>query len=603
MHRPRVPVLLVFLLFSTIAAFAANVPPSAAAPRERLTSTTVDLGPADPSTQIETAVLAIPLTSDADVRLNMLLRDQQDPSSPRYHQWLTPEQFAEQFCAPQSQIDTLVAALRAQGLQLTDVSKSRTSIRLSGTATALEKAFGSRVHLVQANSQDSFRFATPPATTFAGIPVRILLGEDLRVRSLSRKAAPNANLTTGAHALAPADWATIYNVSPIYAAGYRGSDSSTTVNIAIVGQSDIDLADVAAFQKLVGGTPNTPTVTHVDAAPGKTGDEDEGDLDVQWAAAIAPLASIRYYVSSQSALLAAQQAVNDNFSSVLSVSFGKCESQTSSAAITFIDTMWRQAASQGISVFVSSGDSGVSMCDGMTSTTGTIADVNSICSPSVTCVGGTQFNDTASPATYWLPQHDNTTLLSARGYIPEIAWNESGGSGGLASSGGGISNTWLKQSWQVAPGVPAGNTRVMPDIAANSGHVPYIIVKGGSPAFLIGTSAAAPSVAGVFGLIRQRLGRLGNVNVKVYQIGNAQYTGTGPTAFHDVTSGSNSVPGVSGYSCSVGYDLVTGLGSIDAGALMNAMAGSGGTPPPTGPCVANTTTACGLNGRFKVNVR
>ncbi len=93
---------------------------------------------------------------------------------------------------------------------------------------------------------------------------------------------------------------------------------------------------------------------------------------------------------------------------------------------------------------------------------------------------------------------------------------------------------------------------------------------------MVGTSAAAPSVAATIALIRQRLGRLGNINPKLYQYAAAQYSGSGPPVFHDVTSGSNSVPGVTGYSCGVGYDLVTGLGSIDAGALMNVMAGGPG---------------------------
>ncbi len=311
---------------------------------------------------------------------------------------------------------------------------------------------------------------------------------------------------------------------------------------------------------------------------------------------------IRYYVAT-GAGNAAAQAVNDNFSTILSVSFGRCEAQANTATANFYNSTFNQAATQGITVFVSSGDSGAAMCDSLDSTTGTVAAVNVICTPAVTCVGGTQFADTASPSSFWSASNDSTTHGSALSYIPEAAWNESA-SGGLHASGGGVSTIFARGTWQTAPGVASGSTRLMPDLAAAAaGHTPYVIYQGGSLGGVLGTSAAAPSVAGVFALIGQRLGRMGSINQTLYQIGNAQYSGTGATVFHDITIGTNTVPGVNGFNCGVGYDMVTGLGSIDASALMNVMSGSAVTPPPTGPCVANATTACVLNNRFKVTVR
>jgi pseudomonalisin len=559
----------------------------------------VDAGRVDDRTVIEDAIVSIPMRAKAAAELDLLLSDQQDATSGRYHQWLTPEEFGERFGATSQEVDAIVAALQANGLRPTEIAKSRTWVRFSGSAQAFAAAFGTPIHMQQSGSETRLRFAAATSAKDALSGVDVLLPDDLRLRSTSRRALPQFTLSDSSHALAPGDWVTIYNVNPIYQAGYRGGDTNGSVSVAVVGQSDIDVADVQLFRKTFGLSVNDPTITHVGTAPGKTGDEAEGDLDVEWAGAIAPLASIRYYVAA-GALSAAGQAVNDNFSSILSVSFGICESGVSTAQANLIDTLWKQAASQGISVLVSSGDSGASMCDAMSASTGTGVSVNVICTPNVTCVGGTQFDDTASPSTYWSPTNDATTFASAKSYIPEIAWNESGGSGGLAASGGGSSTFFARPSWQVGPGVPSGNTRFLPDIAANSGYIPYVVFQGGQPTAIIGTSAAAPSVAGVVALVRQKYGRLGNLNPALYQLGKAQYSGGTQKVFHDVTTGNNTVPGVTGYNCGTGYDLVTGLGSLDASAFLTAVGALASCTAPSITTQPQPTTASGGSATVSV---
>lgn len=595
----------VVLSLCAVGAFAMNAGPMrAAAPAAR--ATFVDVGRAAGTTAIDDAMLFLPLAPEADARLQKLLADQLDPASSRYHKWITPEEFGQQFGAAQSELDSLLAGMRAQGLRPATVARSHGWVRFSGQASDIERAFGMQVRRMQADSGEERLHiaANPSAKTATAAPLsryaaHVFLPDDLRANASQKKVVPLFT-SSGSHYLVPGDFATIYNVNAIYNAGYKGADSNTTVNIAVVGQSEIDLNDVAQFRKQMNLAANAPTVTNVGVSPGKTGDEMEGDLDVEWAGAIAPQSNIRYYVA-KAAGQAAAQAVDDNFSSILSVSFGICEPNDQAEASAY-SQLFAQAASQGVSVFVSSGDSGAAGCNGMSESVGSGQAVNIICTGNTTCVGGTQFADTSNPAAYWNSTNDATTFASAKGYIPEVAWNESG-TNGLASSGGGVSTLFSRPPYQTSfPGMPAGTTRCQPDIAANAGHVPYIIYSKGQLSAVVGTSASAPSVAATIGLIRQRLGRLGLVNTTLYQLAAAQFNGGGSTIFHDITSGSNSVPGVTGYNAGPGYDLVTGLGSFDAGALMNAMAGSGGTPAPS-VCSPNTTTACVLSNRFQVKVR
>jgi len=285
----------------------------------------------------------------------------------------------------------------------------------------------------------------------------------------------------------------------------------------------------------------------------------------------------------------------------VSLSFGSCEAANGTSGNQFWNALWQQAAAQGISVFVASGDSGAAGCDGGSSSTASGGlGVNALCSsPSSTCVGGTQFSDTSNPALYWSASNNSSTLGSAQSYIPEAAWNESGtvaGGSGLWSTGGGASIAYSKPAWQTGTGVPADGRRVC---------------LGGGFYAVAGTSAATPSFAGLASLVVQRQGaRQGNVNPALYTLASRQASG-GAAVFHDTASGNNSVPGASGYTAGAGYDLATGLGSVDANQLVNAW-GSGATPIPSfqlsgstaamsvtqGKSITSTWTV-GVSGGFK----
>ena len=158
------------------------------------------------------------------------------------------------------------------------------------------------------------------------------------------------------------------------------------------------------------------------------------------------------------------------------ISFGGCESQNGGQSdVLYVDNLASTAAAEGITTIVSSGDSGAAGCDtSFAKAPATqIASINFICSSTyVTCVGGTEFNDTANPSTYW-SSSNSSALVSALSYIPEGGWNEPSStdpntgvvSYAPASSGGGVSLYVAKPTWQTGTGVPSGSFRLVPDVS------------------------------------------------------------------------------------------------------------------------------------------
>jgi streptogramin lyase len=294
----------------------------------------------------------------------------------------------------------------------------------------------------------------------------------------------------------------------------------------------------------------------------------EAALDVEWSGAVAPNATIDFVGSASTFAsdgfdLSAAYIVDHALAPVVSASFGECEIGLTASGLAFYDSLWAQAAAQGMTVVVASGDSGSSVCGGVPSVSG-------ICStPYDVCVGGTQFDDTPETAYWGVP--DPVTRASALSYIPERAWNEPTLG---AAGGGGASAVHPKPVWQMAPGVPNDGKRDLPDLAlASAVHDGYLLVVGHSAsqsglATGGGTSFAAPSFAGLMALLVQQTGSWqGNANPALYRLGNDQYAHGGPAVFHDVIAGDNVVAGVPGFACGPGYDQVTGLGSVDAGTL------------------------------------
>ena len=550
----------------------------------------VEVGRTDGSLPVEKMILVLRQRAGASAPLERLLAEQLDPASPNYHRWLTPEEYGRQFGIPDDERNAVLAWLQRNGFAIEDVPKGRGWIGFSGTVAQVERTFRTEMRDFVAGGQLHRGNVRDPQVPRALTDVvgGVVSLHDFFKLSRPRTALapprpePAINLSDGSKALGPADFATIYNTAPLLASGVDGRGQT----IAVVSRTNIKLADAQQFRSFFGLPARDPVITINGRDPGiVSGDEGEADLDVQWAGAVAPGATIDLVVSSDTATsdgidLSAQYIVDHNLAPILTISYGLCESDLGSSGRQFYNALWQQAAAQGITVLVAAGDSGAADCDDPSGTYGTGPAVNGLSStPYNVCVGGTQFADAGS-SQYWLASNAPGTYRSARSYIPEQAWNESAsatGGSGLWATGGGPSAYFARPSWQSAPGVPGGTFRVTPDVSLNAAsNVGYVAFQGYDPrtgSFYVfsGTSASAPSFAGIMALVVQKTGvRQGNPNLVLYRLATAQYGGWGPAVFHDVTAGNNGVPGVGGFSAAAGYDLATGLGSVDAQALVNS---------------------------------
>jgi len=596
----RFALLLLVILFTT-SAFAANNNPRNINDNDTVTlhgnvhpnaRPEFDRGPADQNLAYEKMVMVLSPRQDAKDNINALLAQQHDPASPLYHQWLTPAEFGKRFGIADDDLKAITDWLGRKGFTIDEIATGRGTINFTGSVGAVERAFHVNIHnyevdgkLYHANSNDP---QIPRALSDIVSGIATLHNFPKKAMNLGvNKVSPDWTSSTGNHYVSPADFAKIYNVNPLYTAGINGTGQT----IAIVGRTDIKLADVQYFRSYFGLPANDPIFINNGADPGDVGggEEGEADLDVEWAGAVAKNATIKFVITKSTSTtdgvdLSAQYIVNNNVAKIMSTSFGQCESSMGTSENTFYNNLWSQAATQGITSFVSSGDSGAAGCNVGKDTTGSGAAVSGLAStPYNIAVGGSQFNDTASPSTYW-NSTNGSDQSSALGYIPEIAWNESAnvsGGTGLWASSGGQSTVYSKPSWQVCVGVPSTNARFVPDIALTAAsHDGYLVIQGHTSTVsglgaVGGTSASSPSFASLMALVNQKTGQSwGNANTKFYALANAQYASSGTVMFHDVTSGNNSVPGVTGFSCSVGYDAVTGVGTVDANALVNNFSGA-----------------------------
>jgi hypothetical protein len=571
-----------------------------------------DKGRLAPATPMKHMALHFSPTVAQQADLKTLLHALQDPSSPEYHKWLTPPQFQQRFGRSPEEVATAEAWLQSQGF--TVESTDPESVRFSGTAAQVESAFKTQMRNYTLGKRHYFANSTavtlPPslAGMVRGVGhLNSLRPTPLHHTNASVRLNPNFTASDGTHFTVPADVRAIYDVNPIYTAGYTAAGQTITV----VGQSLVDPGDIALFHTNFGGNANlmmTLVPFTGDAAITTADDEGESDLDIEYSGSIAQNATVNFVFvgndGSSDAFDAMQYAIQYQTAPIISISYGACELLAGQIDSDIYGFFMDEAVAQGQTLIAASGDSGATACDaGSAEAFEGLAVQFPADSPDVTGVGGTEFNE--GSGTYW-DSSNGATGGSATGYIPEMVWNDDATSPTLAASGGGASTVFSKPDWQIGTGVPADQARDIPDIALDSSneHDPYFYCGAadqngnncadGYVYVAGGTSFAAPIFAGMTALINQATGSTGqgNINPALYPLASSA-----PSVFHDITVGNNDSPCIQGstdcssgvtqigYSATTGYDQTTGLGSIDALLLARAFPNYG-----TGVSLAGSNT-------------
>ena len=715
-----------------------------------------DRGPASPNLIMTDLVLVLKRGPDQQAALDQFVASQYDPSSANFHRWLAPADVGRIFGPSLADVATISGWLSGHGLHVDKVSPDQMTIQFSGSAAQVESAFHVEIHHLLVNGQPHIANVSDPRIPAALAPVvegvkalhnffprplhrtgnlvsfnpsqggwrrvpGIADGSAQAESSPTLSAHPEFGITVGSGTsvedVAPYDFATIYNVLPLWNNGIDGTGQT----IAIAGTSDINAADVAAFRSVfglpAGTTPTTIVANGTD--PGECfstyqgatctiDDLIENTLDVEWSGAVAKGASIVLVVSGSNSTTtdtvysSAEYVVENVAANILSVSYGECELGEGTSGNAAYDNLWETAASEGIAVFVASGDAGAATCDqGLSGNPPHPAQyglsVNGIAStPFDTVVGGTDLNwgSTASP--YWASSNNSSNGSNALGYVPEVPWNDTctnplalsylqqwatvlqrngysaasptdaesacsfvsqwwsliyshtspnvdlssfldtiGGGGGASdctvNDGTDVASCadgYTKPAWQSGvPGIPADGARDLPDVSFMAGNgflgSAYLICVSANGGCVTstslatppeaqevgGTSVGTPAMAGVMALINQKAGvPQGNPNAELYELAARQSYGNcsaefGTTSdgcsFNDIDTGTiamacaaqspnctlsqsgDSIGVLSGYAAAGGFDLASGLGSLNIANVVNAWTSTVGSAKAT----------------------
>jgi subtilase family serine protease len=568
-HLGRFGALRQFILTMAIALIVATVAPATADGP----ATILDGNHPDEAADVVGATAASVSTSLA-MRLTMALRhrddlarllaDQQDPSSPQYHRWLTPDAFTNRFGPADADLARVTRWLKKKGFTVKSADASTREVSFTGTVAQAQNVFGVKIaattdgHLYSNTGDPSVPAELAPI-------VESIHGLDNLLHSqpmVHRVSKPASVVNDNGPFFGPPDIYTFYNETPLLNANIDGGGVGC---IAVVEDSNIDQPAADAFNTQFGlpaltGS-NFSTVLVDGSDPGVAADQDETMVDVSYSHAVAPGSSIRIYLgdqkhtSSPAILDAIHAAVTDKSNplcSAISISFSFC-----GGSKRFYKTQngfFAQAAAQGQSVFVATGDTGAAglkLSRNGTCVTGTSRNINELgASPNVTAIGGTEFS----------PNYSGGNDV---GSVSESVWNDRDG-----AAGGGESKVFKKPAFQNGL-IKKDKMRDVPDISFGaSPSTPGFFLGGrlkGAPAAVCcigGTSLGAPAWAGLSQLISQsNNARIGNLNTRIYQLGAK--TDGATTGIRDVTSGNTNFNHVTGFSATTGYDKASGWGTVD----------------------------------------
>jgi hypothetical protein len=536
-----------------------------------------DLGPVGNDLHLD-MYLQLKRSPEQELAAKQFVESLTDKASPNFHKWITAAEYGQRFGVASEDIATISRWLESHGFTVNGVPANNMVIDFSGTATQVREALHTEIHNLDVAGKRYFANMSDPQIPAALLPAvtGVVSLNNFKPHSMI---VPKAQYTVSSYtqAVVPGDLATIYNLNPAFSAGYTGRGQT----IVLIEDTDLynGTGDWSVFRETLGLSQySSGSLTQVHPAagtggacddPGINDDDSEAALDVEWASAAAPNATIVMASCADTTnfggFIALQNLLTNGgaLPSVVSISYGSSETENGAAENSYINTLYQTAAAAGVSVFVSSGDSAAAASDrggvaaiygiGVSGWASTIYNV---------AVGGTDFGDTAAGTntTFW-NSTNGTYYNSAKSYIPEIPWNYScgsqvlanyfgyataygpagfcnaypyyantvGGSGGPSGCATGarsadyaVSGTcagYAKPSWQSIVGNPSDGVRDLPDVslfASNGvwGHYYVVCISdeascAGPPytwAGFGGTSISSPIMAGIQALINQALG-------------------------------------------------------------------------------------------------
>lgn len=594
-----------------------------------------DQGAVPDSLPIEHIFLQLRRTPAQEQALENLIAELENPHSPSYHQWLTAQQVGAAFGPSEHDINAVVNWLMSHGLQVNTVYQTGLTIDFSASAGQIRDTFHTAMHNYAVNGQKHIANAGNPQIPAALSPVIagiVSLNDFLPKPALTKpksdfsfycKGCPDGFNDTEQYDEAPPDFATIYNSAPLYTAKKPITGKGQTV--VVLEDTDINPADVATFRSAFGLSKYSGKFTQIHPGPGCSdpginGAEGEAALDAEWGGAIAPdaaveLASCADTATNFGAFIAAQNLLDEkNPPHIMSLSYLECEAGQGPGGNAYLNALWQQAASEGVSVFVAAGDGAAAGCDNFDNSPYAIAGIaaNSLAStPHDVATGGTDFLDTVEGknSTYWSTSN-SSTRESAKSYIPEMPWDDSCGSTILADyygysniytfcnsatgqnflnivgGSGAPSFVYSKPYWQQnIYGIPNDGKRDLPDISlfASNAFWNHAIVfcmsdpsEGGVPCNYSvpvdvfynsagGTSFTAPQFASIQALINQKAGApQGNPDPIYYDLYRSEFsTNASKLTQCDATKG-NAI----GSSCMF-HDITVGSNSVPCYGTVN----------------------------------
>ncbi|MFZ1999796.1 MAG: protease pro-enzyme activation domain-containing protein [Candidatus Sulfotelmatobacter sp.] len=626
---------------SNLVALGGNTRPEAKAEYDR--------GRVDDNLLMEHLLLLLKRSPEQERELEEFIDDLHDSSSPTFHRWLTAEEFGERFGVAKQDRDTIKNWLQSHGLKINVDYTNDLLIDFSGTAGQVRKAFHTEIHNLNVKGVKHIANMSDPQIPAALAPavVGVVSLHDFRPYPMYRPRADYTVSENGAkyYLIVPGDLATIYNLNPLFSAGISGQGQT----IVVIEDTDVyTTADWMSFRSVFGLSsytdgsftqihPAPPSGTNNCSDPGAAGDEREAIIDAEYASAAAPSAAVVLASCTNTGtfggLIALQNLLNESSTppGLVSMSYGECEAGNGASSNAAFNSTFQQAVTEGVSVFVSSGDHAAATCD--------VSDEDAIygigitgfgSSPHNVSVGGTDFGDTFAGTndSYW-GATNSKTYESAKSYVPEIPWNDScaslllaefegfsqtygssgfcnsskgeadfldtvGGGGGPSgcatgtpSQSGIVSGTcagWPKPSYQSLLGNPSDGVRDIPDVSlfAASGlwlhYYPYCFSgPGGAPCTeppvdwpgAGGTSFSSPIMAGIQALVNQKAGaRQGNPNFVYYSLAATEYGAAGDSACNSTLG--NTV----GSSC-IFYDVRQGDNDVNCIGTQNCYLPSG----------------------------